>query len=68
MKTTEMKLLGRREFLSGSLLTAAGALALRFPHSARAADSRDETVAVKNGTLVFKFAPASVTRLQLTLV
>src|SRR5829696_4685379 len=36
-----MKLLGRREFLEGSLLAASG-LALIYPRSSRAADSRVE--------------------------
>ena len=39
-----MKKLGRREFLEGSL-AAAGGLALLYPHSSRAADSRIEILA-----------------------
>lgn len=36
-------------------------------HNPRAVEPRDETARVNGGTMVFRFAPASVTRLQLAL-
>ncbi len=68
-RETEIAVRGARvTSAQARVLTAPQAQAHNTFESPRAVEPRDETVKVNGGTLVFRFPPASVTRLRLTLV